>query len=98
MWFSILSHLSPAILPRIFHDFPFSFKELWEQVTTEAFSVSLSVPIENLNFEGMLALPLTPYPHLKWLLVPGSTARERATARGRAEILLGAKNPDSPLG
>ena len=51
---------SAAILPRIFLDFPFSRKVLWEQVTSGAFSVSLSVPIENRNFEGMLALPLTP--------------------------------------
>jgi hypothetical protein len=55
------------------------------------------VPIENLNFEGLLALPLSPYPTLKWLSGHGSTARERATARGRAEILFGAKKRDSPL-
>ena len=35
-------------------DFPFSRKVLWEQATTAR------VPIKNLNFEGMLALPLTP--------------------------------------
>ena len=51
--------ISPTILPRIFFDFPFARKVLWEQVTTGAFSVSLSLPIENFNFEGMLALPLT---------------------------------------
>jgi hypothetical protein len=86
-----------VILPRIFLDFPFSRKVLWEQVTSGAFSVSLSVPIENRNFEGMLALPLTPYPTLKRLSGQGSTAYGRATARGRAEILLGAKNRDSPI-
>ena len=85
-------------MPRIFLDFPFSRKVLWQQVTTGAFSVSLSVPIENLNFEVMIALPLTPgpYPTFKWVSGHGSTAGERATARGRADTLCGAMNSDSP--
>ena len=45
---------SPRDFSGIFLDFPFSRKVLWEQATTA------SVPIKNLNFEGMLALPLTP--------------------------------------
>ena len=68
MVFHPVASFSPAIFPRIFLDFPFSRKVSWEQVTTGAFSVSLSVPIENLNFEGMLALPLTPYATFKWVL------------------------------
>ena len=63
MWFLILSDLFLSILPRFFLDFQFSRKVLREQVTTVAFS---RVSIENLNFKGMFALPLTPYPTLNW--------------------------------
>ena len=58
---------------------------------------ALSAPIENLDLEGMLALPLTPYATFKLVLGHGSTVRERATARGRAEILKPAKYWDRAL-
>ena len=45
----------------------------------------------------MLALPLSPYPTFKWLSGHSSLLREHATARHRAEILLGAKKQDSAI-
>ena len=49
--------------------------------------MSASQPIENLNFKGMLALPLTPYLSIKGLTEQPYAACERATARGRAQVL-----------
>ena len=77
-----VAYLSPAILPRMFLDFPFFLKVglLWEQSTTRV----CWVPPENLNFKGMVALPLTPYPSIKRLM---GQPYDRATERGRVEIM-----------
>ena len=47
--------------------------------------------MENLNFEGMLALPLTPQATSNVVMGHDSTARERATVRVRVEMFYVAK-------
>ena len=72
-----VAYFSPAILLRMFLDFPFSSQP-----------VSARVPPGNLNFKGMVALPLTLYPSMKLQSGQHYAARERTTARGRVEMLV----------